>query len=134
MTFRSLVIIACATFALVPAAQAQPVSCDKAQTQLDLNICGAQAFEEADKRLNTAYKALMKDLDGEVKQLTRDGQRAWITFRDKECLAQAGGERTQASGSMWPMLHSMCLADLTRQRAQQIEERMGDCVGGGKSC
>lgn len=124
MLTRMLLPMACAALIPILGAQAQPVSCDNVQTQVELNLCANQAHQEADNRLNRVYKVLMNEIDGEVRQLTREGQRAWMTFRDKECLAQAGGSRTQGSGSMWPMLYSLCLADLSNQRAQQIENRL----------
>lgn len=123
MISRIALLATAACLILSHGAQAQSVPCDQAQTQTDMNICADLDYKKADKRLNNAYKALMGSIDGEVKQLTREAQRAWITFRDKECLAQAGGERSQTSGSMWPLLYSSCLAELTNQRAEQLEQR-----------
>lgn len=47
----------------------------------------------------------------------RDGQRAWITFRDQACLAEA---YVFAGGSAQPMVYSGCQARLTEQRAADL--------------
>ena len=81
----------------VPAA-AQDVDCSTAMTQVDLNQCAYQDWEEADARLNAVYKEVVaaytsldddlpEELGSGVKTL-REAQRAWISFRDLDCEAE----------------------------------------------
>lgn len=109
------------------AAQAQTVDCDNAITQMDMNVCAANAFNAADKDLNAAYaraRSAMRRIDGELsasqagaETALRDAQRAWITFRDNACLAEGFQMR---GGSAEPLLVFGCKARLTEQRAQDL--------------
>ncbi|WP_018236414.1 lysozyme inhibitor LprI family protein [Ensifer sp. BR816] len=120
-------------FAISASAQDQPeVDCQKAETQMDLNICADQEYQAADTELNKVYRkavdAMQKtdkelgDLDaayvGAVDALKK-AQRSWIGYRDGQCEL-AGFEAR--GGSMEPMLVSGCLADLTRKRTAELKE------------
>ena len=47
--------------------------------------CIAEEFEHQDRRLNTAYQALMGSVSAETRTQLRDAQRKWIAFRDANC-------------------------------------------------
>ena len=92
-----------------------------------MNRCAHADWEAADRALNAEYKrarAFLKrierdlptDMRGGADSL-RDAQRAWITFRDKACAAEAALFR---GGSMEPFLYASCRARLTRQRTQDL--------------
>jgi uncharacterized protein YecT (DUF1311 family) len=117
-------LLATATFA---SAQEEPeVDCEDAVTQMDMNFCADQDYQEADAELNEVYRqamAVMREADdtddvGAVDALKK-AQRTWIGYRDEQC-EQAGLEAQ--GGSMEPMLVSLCLADLTRQRTAELNE------------
>ncbi|PDT84617.1 lysozyme inhibitor LprI family protein [Sinorhizobium sp. BJ1] len=123
-----LLIVATSAFA-----QEQPeVDCQKAVTQMDLNICAGQEYGAADAELNKTYReaiAVMQETDRELGDIDaayvgavealKEAQRAWIGYRDGQCEL-AGFEAR--GGSMEPMLVSGCLAELTRKRTAELKE------------
>jgi uncharacterized protein YecT (DUF1311 family) len=118
------------TTALVVAALGYPAA---AQTQAEMNARAGTDLRRADTALNAQWKrtyALMKDRDAEER--TRGGgfgyaaatlasQRAWLQFRDRQCVIEAG---EVAGGSMQPMVRGQCLARLTRERTNQLKDLM----------
>ena len=116
-------------------AQDDALNCSDPQTQTDMNICAGRAFEAADKALNAAYKnamAEMKQTDANLppelkgaEKALREGQRAWITYRDKACETYGFLAR---GGSMESMLVSSCLADVTRARTKELQD-LGSGLG-----
>lgn len=114
----------------VPAA-AQEIDCDNAIDQRSMTICAGLAFDAADKELNEAWQATIadaKDLDEQLQARGGDGrptheetwrksQRAWISYRDANCQAEAFESR---GGSMEPMLEQLCLERLTRLRTLEL--------------
>ena len=77
-------------------------------------------FEVADKDLNDAYRKFITVLNqpswGEAKQKLILAQRAWITFRDKECEFSQ-----ELIGGANHVNQSECMADMTKERAEYIE-------------
>ena len=108
-------------------AAAQEVDCRNAVAQVELNYCAEQDFLAADADLNLAYKAaraVMRQIDAGLpvaergaEATLRDAQRAWISFRDQACLAEA---YSWHGGSGQPMIYSGCQARLTTQRAEDL--------------
>jgi uncharacterized protein YecT (DUF1311 family) len=108
-------------------AAAQQVDCPNAVAQVELNYCAERDFLVADADLNLAYKqarAVMRHIDADLpatergaEVALREAQRAWITFRDQACLAEAYGWH---GGSGQPMAYSGCRARLTLQRAEDL--------------
>ncbi len=108
------------------------LDCENPVTQLDMNQCAAQDYQEADAELNDTYGKLMQALGGnaDVKALLKTAQRDWIAFRDAECAFAGSGT---AGGSISPMVKSECLTDLTEARTQQLQDYL-DCPEGDVSC
>ena len=121
-----------AAFLLLAAAPADELDCSSGDLpQQGLNICAARDAEKADAELNAQWKLTtdaMKDRDREIDR-TYDrqpgyfetllaAQRAWLTYRDKHCLA-ASFEMRGGSGA--PMIHGGCMAELTRARTAQLK-------------
>jgi uncharacterized protein YecT (DUF1311 family) len=133
--FLGLLLLAPLLLVPLPLAAQDQTNCNAPQTQTDMNICAARAFEAADTNLNAAYKTAMAEmkatdanlppeLKGAEKAL-RAGQRAWITYRDKACEAYGFLAR---GGSMESMLVGSCLADVTRTRTKELED-LGSGLG-----
>lgn len=80
--------------------------------------CADAELAYQDDRLNRAYKALLADLDDLDKRAAVQAQRAWLTFRDKDCGARAGRFGSNAG----PATESACLMKSTAYRAQQLED------------
>ncbi|MCA1616454.1 MAG: lysozyme inhibitor LprI family protein [Acidobacteria bacterium] len=93
--------------------------CPDAMTQPDMNRCTALEFQKADAALNKIYRRLMKDAGAAEKAKLRAAQLAWIKFRDAHCEYESFGNK---GGSIYPMVYSFCLADVTGKRAEQFEE------------
>jgi uncharacterized protein YecT (DUF1311 family) len=64
--------------------------CKGAQSQVELNECSAAAYRDADQELNAFYSSVRKKLDQPDVTRLQDAQRAWITYRDKNCEADSG--------------------------------------------
>lgn len=108
-----------ASACLVPlAAQAQ--GCDG--TQSEMNTCSASSYQQADARLNEIYKeaaSAAKATGGEAPALLRSAQRAWITYRDAACAAEAA---PYEGGSIQPLIRTSCLKKLTERRTADLHE------------
>ncbi|WP_139169718.1 lysozyme inhibitor LprI family protein [Chitinasiproducens palmae] len=88
--------------AAITTEQADPVTnCGDTTTQSAMDQCAAAKQSAADQALNKQYKSLAASLDAGGKQRLRDAEKAWITFRDKECLSRLGPRSD--GGSIWPM-------------------------------
>ncbi len=106
---------------------------EKAVSTLDMNQCGGIKLREADSLLNQVYQARVSSLkaqaveekDGdelskigeETLKRLRAAQKAWIVFRDADCLLQ-GAEMLHGSGE--GTIISGCLADKTFKRVKEI--------------
>lgn len=134
MSFETIALLILAAQGTAPSDE--EIRCDQAQAdrgiQSDLNICAHAEFREADAALNRQWEKTalhMKQLDAEPFPID-DGrasyfdtllasQRAWLAYRDSHCANQGYLAR---GGSMEPMLVSMCLAELTRERTEQLRQ------------
>lgn len=111
------------------AAQAQDAvpNCAEAVTQADMNICADLAWKAADEDLNLAYGfavSMMQAVDAGLPEdqrgaeaALREGQRAWIAFRDAGCAAE--GFRVRG-GSMEPLVVASCRERVTRARTEDL--------------
>ncbi len=120
------------TVCMAPAYAQIPALCSNSPTQLEMNDCAAKALTEADADLNNLYQQLLVKLDPKTKDMAREAQRAWLTFRDKECVSRTGGGPDQG-GTIWPALYTECKVALTRARNKDLAEQV-KCPGGDLSC
>ncbi len=94
--------------------------CDEPQSQM--NICSAKSYQQADARLNDIYKQAVASATasgGEAPALLRTAQRAWITYRDAACAAEAA---PYEGGSIQPLIRTSCLKKLTERRSADLHE------------
>jgi uncharacterized protein YecT (DUF1311 family) len=103
------------------AAQQKEQDCDDARTQAEMNLCAARQHRAADAEMNRAYSRLRAAVDAEERAALLAAQRAWLRFRDAHCAYEAAGVR---GGSMEPMVHSGCLAAVTRERTRQLKDAL----------
>lgn len=104
--------------------------CANQTTQTDMNICSFQDFSAADAALNRLWadvsaKAKTDDrysatygAPGKQHARLLAAQRAWLRFRDAECLYQNGPP--EGGGTIWSLLQSSCLKSLTEARIAQL--------------
>ncbi|NUB42957.1 DUF1311 domain-containing protein [Fertoebacter nigrum] len=121
-----LILPAVLAFAALPVA-AQNVNCNTAQTQVEMTFCAEQDWLVADDDLNAAYREardMMRAIDANLpvvqrgaEEQLRNGQRAWVTFRDATCAAEGYAFH---GGSAEPMIIYSCRARLTQQRAADL--------------
>ena len=92
-----------------------------AQTQHSLNAQAGADYRRAGAQLNAQYRAIMAQArrgGGKDASLLLASQRAWLQYRDSECNRVAA---RYEGGSMQPMQHSACLAQLTRLRTRELK-------------
>ena len=113
--------------------------CIDPQSQMEMTYCAAVDYEKADADLNAIWPEIVAaarasdeyvaeqvagtDVPTTLEAL-RAAQRAWIKFRDAQCEYEA---YEMFGGTGQPMLGSLCLARLTRERidvlARVLESR-----------
>ena len=99
---------------------AQPLE-DCHENQLAENVCARRAFDAADKALNLRFASQLSQLESaQTKSQFRAAQRAWVAFRDADCLYQTG--KPEDSGSIWPLLHWSCMEAHTTIRVEQLKQ------------
>lgn len=93
--------------------------CEK--NQLAINFCALHAFEVVDEKLNKVYgEVLAKMATAKAKDRLRQAQRAWLDFRDKDCLVLVGPPEN--GGSMYQGLWWNCVEQRTKERLAELEE------------
>ncbi|MBP0596798.1 DUF1311 domain-containing protein [Herbaspirillum sp. LeCh32-8] len=106
------------------------LDCNKAVTQAEMNGCVAQDLNQADAELNQTYLAYRAKLRPTQQNQIRDVQLAWIKYRDLSCRFESSNV---AGGSAAGMALQTCLAEKTRQRAQELKALSG-CPEGDLNC
>jgi uncharacterized protein YecT (DUF1311 family) len=86
---------------------------------LAINDCIREEHAFQDKRLNTAYQRLRKELPKCERMALRDDERSWIAQRDRTCaMDDSGGTATLLDASQ-------CQLDETAACAAVLESRVG---------
>lgn len=119
-----------ATSMLASAMSAIVVANANAQTQLELNNQAKSTFQAADANLNESYRKLASELSPPARASLVSTQRAWISFRDRECKFESIGV---SNGSSKDMVVYDCLTSVTKSRIAQIEYQL-NCPEGDLSC
>ena len=82
--------------------------------------CIDQSQAAWDKELNRLWRELMAELGPEAKEKLRVSQRQWLAFRDAEYQALNSAYGAM-SGTMFQPMHAEALANITRDRAGQLD-------------
>ena len=104
-------LFAFAMIALPYGATAQTIDCANPQTQIDMTQCVSNDYE-------ASIDADLDPADQGAEAALREGQRAWITFRDSTCTAEGYSVH---GGTMEGMVILMCNTRLTLARAEDLE-------------
>ena len=128
------VVVSCiaSTPSLVENANAQPeIDCQNAMSTAEMNACADKAFEAADKELNAAYQSALAAIPGVASEkpygaksweaALRASQRAWVAFRDAECVGHLAFFWQGGSGASADIIG--CKTELTKARTQVLRER-----------
>jgi uncharacterized protein YecT (DUF1311 family) len=97
--------------------------CAKADNQADMNNCWGKQYKAADVKLNQVYRQFVSMLDDEEKLQLKEAQTAWLKYRDANCEFAADRYK---GGSMRPMAHAICLADVTQNRTTELKTQIKD--------
>jgi uncharacterized protein YecT (DUF1311 family) len=107
----------------------EKLDCTNALTQAAMNQCAYLDFEKADKQLNAIWPGIKADTkqqdtdEGAGKTEYLDAlmasQRAWIAYRDAECLRYSNESK---GGSMQPLLLYGCMATMTEKRIKELQD------------
>ena len=115
---RAIVTTAALTGAAVSASggeQGDPEqSCDG--STYEMVECLKARTAQWDKRLNAAYQTKLKEAEGKQREQLRVAQRAWIAFRDANCLYYGLSEGTIAR-----IEAGECMRSMTEARAKELE-------------
>ena len=88
-----------------------------------MNICAGREYKAADVELNQVYRQLVSMLDDEEKPQLKEAQTAWLKYRDTNCEFVADQYK---GGSIRPMIHGLCLAEMTRNRTTELKSQIKD--------
>jgi len=126
--FVSLFLLVGSGAATTAFAQDKKVNCTDPQTQMEMTQCAGEDYDKADKDLNVEYQKLRKLLGERDKAADENGkgavdalvaaQRAWVAYRDANCNLAGFQAR---GGSMEPQLVASCLAQMSRDRTQELK-------------
>ena len=108
--------------------------CAKFADTYDINMCEKRQFEQADRALNAQWKrslAAMKRRDAGIQdsrsvpptytQALISGQRAWLRFRDANCLVWAYRVR---GGTAQPAREMACEISMTLERIHELRDQV----------
>ena len=119
-----LALLIAAANAEPPADPAEEACYQRDYSQQAMNRCAGEAYQRADKALNAQWKRVLTQYgdDADAKKLLLNAQRAWLKYRDAHCEAAAFDSR---GGSIWPLMNSGCLANITRMRTRELADLIG---------
>ncbi|MBF0371724.1 MAG: DUF1311 domain-containing protein [Magnetococcales bacterium] len=93
------------------------IDCAKAMGMVELKYCSGEAYRLADEDLNSMWKSVTAGLEKNFKRTLIEAQRAWITFRDRNCEA----ETFHSQGTTGYMVnYDVCLERMTRHRTEEL--------------
>ena len=119
-------------FALTANLAHAQANCANATDQTTLTACADRAYKKSDAELNRTYDAVIARLRGAKPLADKlvNAQRAWIAYRDAECnFSSANAE----GGTVYPMVVSTCLDDLTKTRNETLRGYLS-CEDGDLAC
>ncbi len=97
--------------------------CDTPRGTPEVNLCALQKFEQKDRQLNTAYQAVIRQLEtygngAGMKKLLVLSQRKWVEFRDADCLAR---QSLYQGGTGGAESYHDCMTKHTEQRIKELQ-------------
>lgn len=103
--------------------------CDELTSYSDIEVCYLKLNTQTDKYLNSEYAELINYLDKlenkQHKQRLIKAQRAWIKFRDSDCLFYSDNQ---------PIRMNQCLQSKTFQRLKELENMNTPFAMGCNGC
>ncbi|PJK11507.1 hypothetical protein CO614_06530 [Lysobacteraceae bacterium NML120232] len=126
----SALLLALAALSASPTLLAQ-TRCNQQGSQQEMNACAHDALQAADAELNQVWREVrQRHRDNPMFAKLQQAQRLWIQMRDAELEAmfpiKPGENRYLEYGSMYPMLHDLAKAKLTRERTEHLRRHYLD--------
>ena len=87
----------------------------------DLEACAAKQLLAADREFNKATAGLWPLLDGTARAELARAQKAWLTYREQECTAEA---RVFLGGTLLPVEFAGCEVELTTARVKDLRDAL----------
>ncbi|MBB2403510.1 MULTISPECIES: lysozyme inhibitor LprI family protein [unclassified Escherichia] len=116
-------------FVFIPFVLHASAPCSDIQLSSQVFLCSKVTFEHSDSELNNTYKNLLSmirkeysaqpDLGVEYIEKIKSSQRAWLKFRDKNCVVYSfqNDEKSQA----YETAMYSCKNDMTRKRIEGLK-------------
>lgn len=114
-----------------PSAADDAIDCSDPSTTVEMNFCSDKDFQEADTTLNEVYQKVLAqiakaDLEKPYDRVSwekamREGQRAWVAFRDADCKGAVPMEWSGGSGTSAAV--TGCMTEKTNARVKELRER-----------
>ncbi|WP_394690378.1 lysozyme inhibitor LprI family protein [Hoeflea sp.] len=135
---RRLALFSLGLLCATPALPEDKPDCANPMDQYSMTYCPGVDYENADAELNRVWpqaRAAAKRQDEYIADDARSrglptaseallaAQRAWLKFRDAECEYQS---YAFFGGTGQSMIGSLCLAQLTRERTEQLRQGLND--------
>ena len=92
--------------------------CDNASNGVALSACIDRALKKAEADLTNAYRGALK-ADEDVKENVTEAQRAWISYRDKQCRGVVA--RQWMGGSGQGIAVGTCLIERDKDRTRELQ-------------
>ena len=122
-------VVAIGLGTVLPVLADDPVDCSSAANTLEINSCLDRELKANNTRLNETYQELLKTLrsmeefnkmpKGLLVDSLRAAQRAWITYRDRNCDFQS---RLMYGGTAAGSDYLSCKARMTKERLDELEK------------
>lgn len=105
--------------------------CVTQRNTVEMNDCGQQQLDKANRSLNQSYQTLIKKFsekdtpdrrNSAIKQYLITAQRAWITFRENDCKAIY---TYNEGGTIRDVAYLECMTQHTDQRAKELTKEFG---------
>lgn len=90
-------------------------SAQQGETTVAMLACRAMLADYWDRELNRVYQAIMRDIQGALKDSVRQSQRTWLTWRDQRCQPWGHME-----GSLYRVLVADCHVETIRERVSDL--------------
>ena len=91
-------------------------------SEQEMTACAYESFNAQDRELNQLYRQLMKKAGADSGKQLQAAQRAWLQFRDLECVY----ESPDAEGSLGRYETATCQAELTKERLLDFKRMLRD--------
>jgi uncharacterized protein YecT (DUF1311 family) len=109
---------------LEPAYSATYEACLKRDGDVDFKArtCADTEVARIDKALNASYQKLFAKLEPERQKRLQAAERAWVTYRDRECEYVRGGDNPGTLDMVW---QRQCVLRLTALRDGDLTDYLG---------